>query len=90
MSLYAFFRPVPFVLGKQPTRVSVLPAALASLAEKLMKDYERIGHWISLHVRPLPTGWGAPKHAQFNFVKVAQKFLQKDSNIYSKEGNTMP
>ncbi len=44
MSLYAFFRLVPFVLGK----------TLAKLADKLMKNYNRIGSWISLHVYPTP------------------------------------
>jgi hypothetical protein len=74
------------VLGKQPTRVSVLPATLARLrlAYKLMKNYDR--NW-SLDFTPctsFPNGCGAPKHAQFNYVKVAKKFLQIDSNIYKK------
>ncbi len=52
------FRPVPFVLGK----------TLARLAEKLVKDYDGIGPWISLHVYPFPMV------AQLKFVKIAKKF----------------
>jgi hypothetical protein len=69
---------------------SRLYCTLARLADKLMKDYDRIGPWISLHVRPSPVVAAHQSMHNLTLLKLHRSSYKKIPTYTESEGITIP